>query len=96
MAASLLLRHPESLGGAVLLRAMVPFRPLKPPNLQRRPVLLLSGISDPIVSATEVQGLEEIFQQANAQIEMRWVDAGHALTGEDVRFARDWLQQFSR
>lgn len=94
IAGSLLLRHVEALAGGLLLRAMVPFRPPKPPNLQRRPVLLLAGIADPIVSSTEAQTLEELFQAANARVELRWVDSGHALSAEDVRNSREWLKQF--
>jgi predicted esterase len=96
IAGSLLLRHPETLAGALLLRAMVPFKPPKPLNLQRRPILLLAGIADPIVSATESQTLEELFEQANARVELQWVDAGHALSAEDVEVSRRWLQQFYR
>lgn len=94
IAGSLLLRHADVLAGALLMRAMVPFKPPKPPNLQRRPILLLAGIADPIVSPTESQTLEELFDAANARIELHWVDAGHALSAEDVQVAREWLQQF--
>lgn len=96
MAASIMLRHLEAFAGALLMRAMVPFRPAKPPNLQRRPILLLAGIADPIVSSTEVQSLEDLFETANANTELRWVDAGHALSPEDVQVAQEWLQQFYR
>lgn len=96
IAGSLLLRHVDALAGAVLLRAMVPFKPPKPPNLQRRPILLLAGIADPIVSSTEAQTLEELFQAANADVELRWVDSGHALSAEDVYKSRAWMQQFYR
>lgn len=94
IAGSLLLRYPETLAGALLMRAMVPFRPSKPPNLQRKPILLLAGIADPIVSASEAESLEQLFTSANAAVKLHWVDAGHALSAEDVQTAREWLQLF--
>jgi phospholipase/carboxylesterase len=96
IAGSLVLRYPQSLAGALLLRAMVPFTPARFPALKNKPILLLAGISDPIVSATEAESLEELFNNANAGVELHWVDAGHALSAEDVQVARQWLQQFYR
>ncbi len=94
IAGSLLLRYSETLAGGLLMRAMVPFKPPKTPNLQRKPILLLAGIADPIVSGTEVESLESLFMTANARVDLHWVDAGHALSAEDVQVAREWLQQF--
>ncbi|MCU1293953.1 MAG: phospholipase/Carboxylesterase [Bryobacterales bacterium] len=96
IAASLILKYPQTLGGALLLRAMVPFTPATRPALRNKPILLLAGISDPIVAATEAESLEELLSNSNADVELRWVDAGHALSGEDVQAARQWLQQFYR
>lgn len=94
MAASLFLRHPTTLGGALLLRAMVPFTPPKMPNLQRKPVLLLEGSVDPLVSSAEAENLEGLFEQANADVELHWVGGGHALSAEDVQISRSWFQRF--
>ena len=37
-------------GGGMLIRGMVPFVPKQPVELNRTPVLLLSGVDDPIVA----------------------------------------------
>jgi phospholipase/carboxylesterase len=94
MAASLLLRFPESLAGAILMRGMVPFVPATAIDLKRRPVLLLSGVEDPIVGTDEVAELANIFRAANAELTLHWETAGHPLSQGDVLMAFDWLRRF--
>jgi phospholipase/carboxylesterase len=48
IAAAILLVRPEALGGAILLRAMVPLSQSPPLDMKGKPVLDASGISDPI------------------------------------------------
>ena len=93
MAASLLLRFPEKLAGAILIRAMVPFIPKQLPDLRRKPVLLLSGREDPIVPADQVEELARLFKSAGAEMTLHWEKAGHALMQRDVSLARDWLSR---
>ena len=92
IASSLLLRHPDALAGAVLIRGMVPFRPSDPPDLYGKPILLLNGTQDPIVPRKEAEELQSIFQEAKAAAELRWETAGHMLTAGDILAARNWLQ----
>jgi len=93
IASSLMLRHPESLAGAILIRGMVAFRPTEPPDLAGRPVLLSNGKLDPIAPPAEAEALRAIFQSANAQVELHWENGGHGLTQGDVAAARGWLGQ---
>lgn len=93
IASSLMLRHPEALAGAILIRGMVPFRPTESPNLAGRPVLLLNGKLDPIAPPAEAEALRSIFQSANAQVQLHWENGGHGLTQGDVATARGWLAQ---
>ena len=94
IAASLLLRFPETLAGAVLMRGMVPFTPDPLVDIRRRPVLLLSGIEDPIVGTDEVAELANIFRAANAEVTLHWETAGHTLSQGDVLMAFDWMRKF--
>ena len=94
MAASLLLRFPETLAGAILMRGMVPFAPQQPIELNRRPVLLLSGEEDPIVGTDEVAELADILRAANAEVTLHWETAGHPLSQGDVLMAFDWMRRF--
>jgi phospholipase/carboxylesterase len=94
IASSLLLRFPETLVGAVLMRGMVPFVPKKAVELNRKPVLLLSGVEDPIVGTDEVAELANILRTANAEMTLHWEKAGHTLSQGDVVMAADWMRRF--
>lgn len=94
IAAALLLRHPGLLRGAVLLRAMRPFReeePVPPPGLTGTPVLLLSGTADPIVPAANSEGLAARLRRAGAEVTYHPLPAGHGLSQMDLSLARSWL-----
>lgn len=91
IAASLLLMRPETLAGAVLMRAMTPFEPQMLPNLSGIPVLLLSGAADPIVPAENAEGLAKLLQAAGADVTYETVPAGHGLSAQDLLAAERWL-----
>jgi phospholipase/carboxylesterase len=97
VAASLLLRFPGLLAGAVLMRAMPPFIPAEPVDLGRKPVLMLSGERDPIVQRDQVLQLANLLRDSQADLTLHWGEAGHNLAEDDISVARDWLQRvFSR
>ncbi len=91
IAAALLLLEPEVLAGAVLFRAMVPFRQPPAAKLQRKPVLMLSGLGDPIVPAANSARLDSQLSDADADVTHTTLPAGHQLSQADVALARDWL-----
>jgi predicted esterase len=93
MAASVLLRFPDKLAGAILIRAMVPFVPKQIPDLQAKPVLLLSGREDPIVPTDQAEQLAAIFKSAGADVTLHWEKASHGLTQGDLSTARDWMKR---
>jgi predicted esterase len=90
IAAAMMLLRPEVLQGGVLIRAMVPLIPEKPPQSSAR-VQLLSGLQDPIVPVEQPQRLAELLRVAGATVELIWNQAGHSLTSADIRFAQRWL-----
>lgn len=92
IAASILMREPELLAGAVLMRAMVPFVPETPPQLARKPILILSGEQDPIVPVENARELAGILRSGWADVTLHWEDAGHALTPGDLTTARQWIE----
>lgn len=94
IATSLLLRYPDKLAGVILLRGMVPFVPERPVDLRRKPVLVSSGLDDPIVGTDEVEELADIFRSANADLTLHWEKAGHILSQGDVLMAFDWIRRF--
>lgn len=91
--ASLLLRRPEVLSGAILFRAMVPFIPKVLPDLSNKHVLLSEGLHDPIVSREEAQNLLKLFTKTHSDAAFEWQDSGHNLVQEDIVASRRWLER---
>jgi phospholipase/carboxylesterase len=91
IAAATLLLRPETLAGAVLLRAMVPLSSPPVAELAGKPVLILSGSLDPMVPADNAARLARMLQDAGAQVQHCVLPAGHGLTQPDVTFARNLL-----
>jgi phospholipase/carboxylesterase len=92
IAASLLMLRPAALAGAVLLRAMMPFRHLHPAALRGKPVLLVSGAADPIVPADNAAKLAAQLGAAGAAITHQTLPGGHALSGRDVETVTAWIK----
>lgn len=90
--ASVLLRRPEVLAGAILFRAMVPFIPDVLPDLSKKFIILLEGMRDPIVSKQEAESLLKIFNKAHSNVTIKWQGSGHNLTQEDIDSAKRWLE----
>jgi predicted esterase len=91
IAASMLLLRPEIMRRAILFRAMVPLIPDTLPDLSSGRVWIGAGDQDPIVPASETKRLGEFLRRAGADVTIRFAQAGHGLTNEDVEAARDWL-----
>lgn len=90
--ASVLLRRPEVLAGAILFRAMVPFVPDVLPDLSKKFIILLEGMRDPIVSKQEAESLLKIFNKAHSNVTIKWQGSGHNLIQEDIDSAKKWLE----
>lgn len=91
IAAALLLLQPETLAGAILMRAMVPLSDPPKVALGGKPVLLLSGQADPIVPASNSARLAALLSDAGAKVTHKVLPAGHQLSQADVTLARDWI-----
>jgi phospholipase/carboxylesterase len=93
IAASLLLSYPETIIGAILFRAMVPFIPNSPIDLSDKNVLLSAGMFDPIVSESQTQSLFDILEKSRANATLKWQQSGHNLTELDILDAKEWLSK---
>jgi phospholipase/carboxylesterase len=93
IAAALLLKRPDVLRGAVLLRAMLPFEPEPLPDLAGKPVLL-SGSNDTMISAAGRERLAAVLQAAGADLVYKVLPTGHNLTQNDLNLAAQWLKEF--
>ncbi|MFZ3376863.1 MAG: alpha/beta hydrolase [Chthoniobacterales bacterium] len=91
IAASLLLLRPETLRAAILFRAMVPLVPEKLPDLSSARVWIGAGNQDPIIPTSETQRLVDLLRSVRADVTIRFVNAGHGLTNNEIEIARAWL-----
>jgi predicted esterase len=93
IAASLLLLHPGLLAGAVLLRAMTPFKLGTPPDLTGTPVYLAAGRSDQMVPPEDTERLAELLREAGAEITLDWQPGGHGIGRAELEAARSWFAE---
>jgi phospholipase/carboxylesterase len=88
IAAAVLLLHPKTLAGAILLRATTPLTEPPKPDLSGIPVMILSGLSDPVIARSGAETLARALARAGAQVERVELTAGHGLTQADVERAK--------
>lgn len=93
IAASLLYHYIDALRGAVLHHPMVPRRGIELPNLTGKNVLITAGKQDPMCPPEESEDLQEMLQNAGADVETFWMDGGHQLVQEEVVKAKEWYEE---
>lgn len=91
IAAATLLLHPDAFAGAVLLRPMVPLTDAPRPDLEGKPVLMLTGEADPIAPVENAHRLAGLLRAAGARVEHMLMPAGHGLLRDDVDAVRTWI-----
>jgi phospholipase/carboxylesterase len=93
IAAAVMLLRPQALAGAILLRAMVPFRQPPKADLAGKNVLIVSGSQDPIIPADNAARLATQLRDAGATVDHRVFPVGHALSNADLRLSSQWLAE---
>lgn len=88
---SLLFKDPAAVAGGVLLRAGLPFDPRPLPDLAGLLVLLIAGRYDELISVDRAGLLAEVLGEAGANVAYEVLQAGHGLTGDDLRLVAEWL-----
>jgi phospholipase/carboxylesterase len=96
IAAATLLLRPGTLGGALLLRPMVPLEPEPLPALGGVPVQIDAGTADPIVSPAQSEALADLLRRAGATVSLDWIRGGHNLTPQDVDIGARFLEGIAR
>jgi len=91
IAASVLLLRPGTLGGALLIRPMVPLVPETLPDLGGVPVQINAGQMDPLVPPPQSEALAKLLTDAGASVKLHWTAGGHTLTREDLEAGREWF-----
>jgi len=92
IAGALLLLHPEVLAGAILLRPMVPLEPDQLPDLGKRPVQIVAGRFDELVTYEQTEALAGLMRRAGADVDLHWTDAGHRFVRDDLEAMQSWLE----
>jgi phospholipase/carboxylesterase len=92
IAAALLYLRPEALAGAALIRAMVPLAEPPAADLAGKPVLILSGATDPMVPAENAARLAAALSGAGAKVRHETLPADHGLSQTDIPIVQDWLR----
>jgi len=94
MASALLLRHPESLAGAVLLAAMVPFAEDEPRDhaLAGKRVLIVNGDSDPMATPDQTSRLAEQLRRRDADVELLPFSGGHTIDPGQLPRIKKFIQ----
>ena len=95
IAAALLLLHPGSLGGALLLRPMVPIVPDPLPALTGVPVQINAGTADPIIAPEQSEALAGLLRRAGAAVTIDWIRGSHGLMPKDLEAGARFLERLS-
>lgn len=93
IAGSLLFHYNTALKGAILHHPMVPRRGIELPDLSGTPVFITAGKNDPICPAQETVDLQELLENAKAEVDVHWEYNGHMLTGTEVAAAAEWYKK---
>jgi phospholipase/carboxylesterase len=91
IAAAMMLLRPEALAGGILLRAMVPLSKAPVVDLSGKPVLIVSGQSDPIIPPSNAAALAAMLTRAGADVQQKLLPVGHQLSQADLTVAKAWL-----
>ncbi|MCD4826277.1 MAG: alpha/beta hydrolase [Acholeplasmataceae bacterium] len=92
IAASILLHYESAFEKAILFHPMVPIRGLELPDLNHTQIFIGSGHYDQMMPEHEVQELTQMFESANAIVDVFWTDYGHQLSKEEVLAAKSWYE----
>lgn len=93
VAGGLLLLRPEVLAGALLLRPMVPLLPETLPSLDNRPVFIVAGERDELITRDQPEALAKLLTQAGADVSVRWDPGSHKLSRQDLDESARWLRE---
>jgi predicted esterase len=88
----MLLLRPGTLGGALLIRPMVPLEPNPLPALGGVPVQINAGMADPIVPPSQSEALADLLRRAGAKVTLDWIRGGHNLTPADLEIGAGFLR----
>ena len=93
IAGGILLRCPDLLAGAVLLRPMQPLQQPEPFEATGQPVLMTSGTGDSLTTAEATQRYADLLTGGGYGVTHRTLPAGHNLVPQDISLATAWFAE---
>jgi phospholipase/carboxylesterase len=93
IAAAVLLLHPEALAGAILIRAMVPLSVEAGDALTGKPILIISGDSDPIAPPDNAARLAAMLAARGAAVEHETIPASHGMAQRDLLLSASFFDR---
>jgi phospholipase/carboxylesterase len=91
IAASVMLLHPGTLAGGLMLRPRSIIEPAEYPNLNGAPVLVIGGARDEKMPSGASEQLARQLGRAGAAVEMALLDTQHGLTPQDFSLGKNWF-----
>ncbi|MBS3061947.1 MAG: alpha/beta hydrolase [Candidatus Diapherotrites archaeon] len=91
MLVNLLLHYPDSISGVILLRPLLPSKPVNIPDLSGKKVLVLAGKKDALIFPAKTTELLAYLEKTRCQVQCEWLELGHDVSLADVDLARVWI-----
>ncbi|HVV47077.1 MAG TPA: alpha/beta hydrolase [Bryobacteraceae bacterium] len=95
IAASVMLLHPGTIAGGLLLRPRTIVEPAELPDLKGAPVMVIAGEHDDKMPPGAGEHLARLLGRAGASVELGIADAGHELTPRDFAAGKGWFSRVS-
>ncbi len=89
---SLLFHYHDEIKYAILSHPMVPFKDIKPTNLDKTHIFIGAGYEDPLIDIDETKALIKLFKDANAHVKEIYTDYGHRFSEPELKGIIDWYQ----
>ena len=93
IATCILFHFEKAFHKAILFHPMVPIRHISLPNLDHTKVFIGAGKFDYLMPEHEVEELTQMFESANAEVDVFWTDYGHQLSKEEINAAKQWYKE---
>lgn len=93
IATCILFHFEKAFHKAILFHPMVPLRHISLPNLNHTKIFIGAGRFDSLMPEHEVQELTQMFESANAEVDVFWTDYGHQLSKEEINAASKWYNE---
>jgi phospholipase/carboxylesterase len=93
IAAGALALYPEFLAGAILYRAMLPFKIMPKVAAAKVPVFTSHGKQDPTIPPSDTVQLLNWLQDTGFDVTSHQLPNGHNLTQEDILLSVDWFNK---